>query len=52
MYSYPPARMGGDVDDYHRVDIAAGHGAGKPTAKAIAADTYVLAFLDAVLGPA
>ena len=35
-----------------RVDTAAGHGAGKPTAKAIAADTDVLAFLEAVLGPA
>jgi prolyl oligopeptidase len=32
-----------------RVDTAAGHGAGKPTAKQIAADTDVLAFLAAVL---
>jgi prolyl oligopeptidase len=32
-----------------RVDTAAGHGAGKPTAKQIAADTDVLTFLAAVL---
>jgi prolyl oligopeptidase len=32
-----------------RVDTAAGHGAGKPTAKQIATDTDVLAFLAAVL---
>jgi prolyl oligopeptidase len=32
-----------------RVDTAAGHGAGKPTAKRIAADTDVLTFLAAVL---
>ena len=32
-----------------RVDTAAGHGAGKPTAKEIAADTDVLTFLAAVL---
>jgi len=32
-----------------RVDTAAGHGAGTPTAKRIAADTDVLAFLAAVL---
>ena len=33
-----------------RVDIDAGHGAGKPTAKAIAEKADVLAFLDATLG--
>jgi len=100
VYSYPPARIGGDVDDYHGEQIADPYrwletttdpetvswikaeneltdsylaavparesireqltalwdypraGAGKPTAKAIAADTDVLAFLEAVLGPA
>ncbi len=46
------AAQGGDQPILIRVDTAAGHGAGKPTAKAIAADTDVLAFLEAVLGPA
>ena len=32
-----------------RVETGTGHGAGKPTAKAIAAEADVLAFLDAVL---
>jgi prolyl oligopeptidase len=35
-----------------RVETAAGHGAGKPTDKAISADTDVLTFLEAALGPA
>jgi prolyl oligopeptidase len=46
------AAQGGEQPILIRVDTAAGHGAGKPTAKAIAADTDVLAFLEAVLGPA
>jgi prolyl oligopeptidase len=46
------AAQGGDAPILARIDIAAGHGAGKPTAKAIAAGTDVLAFLEAVLGPA
>jgi prolyl oligopeptidase len=46
------AAQSGDQPILIRVDTAVGHGAGKPTAKAIAADTDVLAFLDAVLGPA
>jgi prolyl oligopeptidase len=46
------AAQGGDQPILIRVDTAVGHGAGKPTAKAIAADTDVLAFLEAVLGPA
>jgi prolyl oligopeptidase len=46
------AAQGGDQPILIRVDTAAGHGAGKPTAKAIAADTDVLAFLEAVLGAA
>jgi prolyl oligopeptidase len=46
------AAQGGDQPILIRVETAAGHGAGKPTAKAIAADTDVLAFLEAVLGPA
>jgi prolyl oligopeptidase len=46
------AAQDGDQPILIRVDTAAGHGAGKPTAKAIAADTDVLAFLEAVLGPA
>jgi len=33
-----------------RIETSAGHGAGKPTAKAIAERTDVLAFLDAALG--
>jgi prolyl oligopeptidase len=44
--------QGGDAPVLIRVDSAAGHGAGKPTAKAIAAETDVLAFLEAALGPA
>ena len=46
------AAQGGEQPILIRVDTGAGHGAGKPTAKAIAADTDVLAFLEAVLGPA
>jgi prolyl oligopeptidase len=46
------AAQGAEQPILIRVDTAAGHGAGKPTAKAIAADTDVLAFLEAVLGPA
>ena len=46
------AAQGGDAPVLIRVDAGAGHGAGKPTGKAIAAGTDVLAFLDAVLGPA
>jgi prolyl oligopeptidase len=46
------AAQGGDEPILTRVDTAAGHGPGKPTAKAIAADTDVLAFLEAALGPA
>jgi prolyl oligopeptidase len=42
----------GDAPILLRVETGAGHGAGKPTGKAIAAATDVLAFLDAVLGPA
>ncbi len=43
------AAQGGDEPILIRVDTAAGHGAGKPTDKQIAADTDVLAFLAAVL---
>jgi prolyl oligopeptidase len=46
------AAQGGDEPILIRVETAAGHGAGKPTAMAIAADTDVLAFLEAALGPA
>jgi prolyl oligopeptidase len=46
------AAQGGDQPILIRVETAAGHGAGKPTAKAIGTDTDVLAFLEAVLGPA
>ena len=46
------AAQGGDQPILIRVETAAGHGAGKPTAKAVATDTDVLAFLEAVLGPA
>jgi prolyl oligopeptidase len=46
------AAQGGDEPTLIRVDTAAGHGAGKPTSKAIAANTDVLAFLEAALGPA
>ena len=46
------AAQGGEAPILIRVDTATGHGAGKPTAKAIAEDTDVLAFLEAVLGPA
>ena len=42
----------GDAPILLRVETGTGHGAGKPTGKAIAAGTDVLAFLDAVLGPA
>ncbi len=45
------AAQGGDAPVLIRVETGAGHGAGKPTGKAIAAGTDVLAFLDAVLGP-
>jgi prolyl oligopeptidase len=45
------AAQAGDEPILIRVETAAGHGAGKPTAKAIAADTDVLAFLEAALGP-
>jgi prolyl oligopeptidase len=44
------AAQGGDAPLLIRVDTAAGHGAGKPTGKAIAAGTDVLAFLEAALG--
>ncbi len=43
------AAQGGDAPVLARVETGTGHGAGKPTAKAIAAETDVLAFLDAVL---
>ena len=46
------AAQGADQPIMIRVDTAAGHGAGKPTAKAVTANTDVLAFLEAVLGPA
>lgn len=47
------AAQAGEEPILIRVDTAAGHGAGKPTAKQIAADTDVLTFLAAVLpGPA
>jgi prolyl oligopeptidase len=42
--------QGGDAPVLARVDTGAGHGVGKPTAKAIAAATEILAFLDAVIG--
>jgi prolyl oligopeptidase len=45
------AAQGGDAPVLARVETGAGHGAGKPTAKAIAAATDVLAFLAAVLSP-
>jgi prolyl oligopeptidase len=45
------AAQDGDAPVLIRVETAAGHGAGKPTGKAIAAGTDVLAFLEAVLGP-
>jgi Prolyl oligopeptidase family len=45
------AAQGAEQPILIRVDTAAGHGAGKPTAKAIAADTDVLAFLEAVSDP-
>jgi prolyl oligopeptidase len=44
------AAQGGDAPILIRVDTAAGHGAGKPTGKAIAAAADELAFLEAVLG--
>jgi prolyl oligopeptidase len=43
------AAQAGDEPILIRVETAAGHGAGKPTDKQIAADTDVLAFLAAVL---
>jgi hypothetical protein len=43
------AAQAGEEPILIRVDTAAGHGAGKPTAKQIAADTDVLTFLAAVL---
>ncbi len=46
------AAQGGAAPVLIRVEAGTGHGAGKPTGKAIAAGTDVLAFLDAVLGPA
>jgi prolyl oligopeptidase len=46
------AAQAGDEPILIRVETAAGHGAGKPTGKAIAADTDVLTFLEAALGPA
>jgi len=46
------AALDGDAPILLRVESGAGHGAGKPTGKAIAAGTDVLAFLDAVLGRA
>jgi len=46
------AAQGGDAPILLRVETGTGHGAGKPTGKAIAAGTDVLAFLDAVIGPA
>ena len=42
----------GDAPILLRVETGAGHGAGKPTGKAIAAGTDVLAFLESVLVPA
>jgi prolyl oligopeptidase len=46
------AAQGGDAPILIRIDTAAGHGAGKPTGKAIAAAADELAFLAAVLGSA
>ena len=46
------AAQAGEQPILIRVDKAAGHGAGKPTAKQIAAATDVLTFLEAALGPA
>ena len=45
------AAQGGDAPILLRVETGAGHGAGKPTAKAIAVGTDILAFLEAALGP-
>lgn len=44
--------QGGEAPVLLRVETSAGHGAGKPTAKAIAERTDVLAFLEAALGVA
>ena len=44
------AAQGGDAPILLRVETGAGHGAGKPTAKAIATDTDILAFLEATVG--
>jgi prolyl oligopeptidase len=46
------AAQGGGAPVLLRVETGAGHGAGKPTGKAIAAGSDVLAFLEAALGPA
>jgi prolyl oligopeptidase len=46
------AASAGDAPILLRVETGTGHGAGKPTGKAIAAGTDVLAFLAAVLDPA
>jgi prolyl oligopeptidase len=42
--------QGGDEPVLIRVETSAGHGAGKPTGKAIAERTDLLAFLDATVG--
>ena len=44
------AAQGGDAPVLARVETGAGHGAGKPTAKAVAADADVLTFLAATVG--
>jgi prolyl oligopeptidase len=44
------AAQQGDAPVLLRVDTAAGHGGGKPTAKAIIEETDRLAFLEAALG--
>lgn len=52
LWDYPKAlqaAQGGDAPVLARVETGTGHGAGKPTAKAIAAEADVLPFLDAVL---
>ena len=44
------AAQAGEAPVLIRVETAAGHGAGKPTAKLVAERTDVLAFLEEVLG--
>jgi prolyl oligopeptidase len=46
------AAQGGDAPVLLRVETSGGHGAGKPTAKAIAERTDSLAFLEATIGTA